>query len=79
MPRFFFESRDGAHLGPDDQGLEFPDQAAAELEAAQTAAAMLRDAVGPDSVGEVTITLLDETGRRLSHLTASLSIKPAQP
>jgi hypothetical protein len=79
MPRFFFESQDGAYTGRDEEGLEFPDRAAAESQAAETAAAMLQESLSRGRSGEVTIVLLDETGSALSSLTATLTIKRPQP
>ena len=77
MARFFFESRDGVQTGADDEGLEFPDQAAAESEAAQTAAAMLGESLSRGSSGNVTIVLLDHQRSQVSSLTATLTIKRA--
>ncbi|MBR0872523.1 hypothetical protein JQ633_19335 [Bradyrhizobium tropiciagri] len=44
MTRYFFDIRDGTGLYPDEEGLDLPDQRAAEMEAAHTLAVLARDA-----------------------------------
>ena len=43
MPLFHFDVREGVHFTPDEVGLECPDIAAAEREAAEAAASIGRD------------------------------------
>ncbi|WP_458197190.1 DUF6894 family protein, partial [Bradyrhizobium sp. UFLA05-153] len=40
--RYFFDIRDGAELYPNEEGLELANERVAELEAANTLAAMLK-------------------------------------
>jgi hypothetical protein len=41
--RYFFDIRSGGYLYPDEEGLELPNERAAELEAAHTLVGLARD------------------------------------
>jgi uncharacterized protein DUF6894 len=41
--RYYFDIRDGVDLCPDEEGLELPNQGAAEIEAAQSLVGMAKD------------------------------------
>ena len=45
MKRYYFDMRDGENVTRDDEGLEFPDLAAAQEEAAKALADIARDVV----------------------------------
>jgi hypothetical protein len=50
MPRYFFDIRDGNELHRDEEGLDFPDLATAEREAAEAAACILQTPPGRTAV-----------------------------
>ena len=65
MQRYFFHTADGAP-DRDTEGFDLPDHAAARLEAARYAGALIRDVPGTlwDD-GELRIQVTDDTGRKL--------------
>lgn len=62
MPRYFFDIRDGAGLALDEEGLELPDQRAAELEAARTLGELTRDLATHFDRQDVAIEVRTEGG-----------------
>ena len=62
MIRYFFDIRDGVELYPDEEGLELANERAAELEAANTLAAMARDAPGIGDRQDIAIEVRTEVG-----------------
>ncbi|WFU37552.1 hypothetical protein QA640_24065 [Bradyrhizobium sp. CB82] len=62
MIRYFFDIRDGAELYPDEEGLELPNERAAEIEAAHTLAAMARDATDLGDRHDTAIEVRTEAG-----------------
>ncbi|MGY8685407.1 hypothetical protein Q2941_47965 [Bradyrhizobium sp. UFLA05-153] len=62
MIRYFFDIRDGAELYPDEEGLELANERVAELEAANTLAAMLKDAPGLRDQQDMAIEVRSEVG-----------------
>ncbi|MGV7219649.1 DUF6894 family protein [Bradyrhizobium sp. UFLA05-112] len=62
MIRYFFDIRDGAELYPDEEGLELTNERAAELEAANTLAAMLKEAPGMSDQQDMAIEVRSEVG-----------------
>ena len=66
MGRFYFHVRTGDRLTPDEEGIEFPDLAAAQHEAVLAAREVLADAImtGRSEVPEAFV-IADERGRPL--------------
>ncbi|WP_347336313.1 DUF6894 family protein [Bradyrhizobium viridifuturi] len=62
MVRYFFDIRDGTGLYPDEEGLEFEDQRAAELEAARTLGELARDLASLDDRHDFAIEVRTEDG-----------------
>ncbi|MDH2386623.1 MULTISPECIES: hypothetical protein [unclassified Bradyrhizobium] len=62
MLRYFFDIRDGTGLYPDEEGLEFPDQRSAEMEAARTLGELARDFAALDDRHDVAIEVRTEDG-----------------
>ncbi|MGY4475822.1 DUF6894 family protein [Bradyrhizobium sp. USDA 3364] len=62
MLRYFFDIRDGSGLYPDEEGLEFPDQRAAEMEAARTLGELARDLATLHDRQDVAIEVRTEDG-----------------
>lgn len=62
MVRFFFDSRDNDHFLRDEEGLEFPDLAAAEREAAQALAEIALDVVPGSERRTLVIEVRDDLG-----------------
>jgi len=48
MTRYFFDIRDGCDLYPDDIGQDLADEKAAEIEATQSLAGMIKDDLAED-------------------------------
>ncbi|VIO78983.1 hypothetical protein CI1B_76210 [Bradyrhizobium ivorense] len=62
MARYFFDIRDVTGLYPDEEGMEFPDQKAAEVEAARTLAEIAKDAAPMDERTDVIIEVRTGAG-----------------
>ncbi|VIO74852.1 hypothetical protein CI1B_56310 [Bradyrhizobium ivorense] len=60
MMRYFFDIRDGKNLYP-DEGLDLPNQLAAEVEATDALAALARDAADENKRRDVAIEVRSET------------------
>ena len=66
MKRYYFDMRDGENVTRDDEGLEFPDLAAAQEEAAKALADIARDVVRKSvrapSGQRMVVEVRDDTG-----------------
>ena len=78
MPTFYFDVRGDGGFIHDEDGLEVPDLATAEREAAETAATIARDRFGRGEA-EIVIDIRDERGARVATVAASVSIIRARP
>ena len=69
MPKYFFHIRDQNHLVPDEEGMEFPDFAAAQAEARNSARDLLAQCVKEHRpVGGLQLEVTDNVGRTLETL-----------
>ncbi|WP_439400304.1 DUF6894 family protein (plasmid) [Bradyrhizobium sp. PMVTL-01] len=66
MPRYYFDLRDGTHLGRDEEGLDLPDMEAVQNEATRALSDLARDAIRATAALGVTrnlsIEVRDEQG-----------------
>lgn len=62
MARYFFDIRDGTGLYPDEEGLDCPNQKAAELEAARTLGEIVKEVIPPIDRADVAIEVRTEDG-----------------
>ena len=79
MPLFHFDVREGVRFTPDEEGLEFPDIAAAEREAAETAASIGRDLLPEGSARAVTVEVRNQHGHRVVTATVTLALDRVDP
>jgi hypothetical protein len=79
MPRFYFEIREGTRFVPEDEGLEFPDLAAAEREAAEAAAGIGRDRLPKGDAREISVEVLNEHRQRVITVTVSMTVHRVEP
>ena len=79
MPVFYFDVREGVHFVPDDRGLEFPDIAAAEREAAEAAASIGRDSLPKGRARSVTVEVRNQYGQRIITATVTLAVDRVDP
>ena len=79
VPRFYFDSREGAKFVPDEEGLEFPDLDAAEREAAEAAAEIGRDRLPRGDSRDVTVEVRNEHGQRVLTVRVSIEIDRVAP
>lgn len=71
MPRYFFHIRHPDQLVPDEEGAEFPDDAAARSEGLESARDIAADAVrGGKSVTGWAIEIVDGNARALGSVSA---------
>ena len=63
MTRYYFDIRDSTGLYPDEEGLEFPTQREAEVEAAETLAGLARDLASLDERQDVAVEVRTDRGR----------------
>jgi len=61
--RYYFDIRDSTGLYPDEEGLEFPTQREAEIEAAETLAGLARDLASLDEREDVAVEVRTDSGR----------------
>ena len=76
MPRYFFDTDDGAVLHRDDEGTDCEDNDAARIEAMCSMADLARQYLptfGPDQKLEMTVR--DEHDRALLHLALNLTVR----
>ena len=62
MTRYYFDIRDSTGLYPDEEGLEFPTQREAEIEAAETLAGLARDLASQDERQDVAVEVRTDSG-----------------
>jgi hypothetical protein len=62
MQRYFFDIRNNGDLSLDEEGLEFPSQRAAEIEAARSLADMAREMAPADDLSGIAIEVRAEAG-----------------
>lgn len=77
MPRYYFDLTDGVGTALDEEGLELPDLAAAQDEAAKALADMTRDAVRAHAGGaaqRMLIEVRDEDGP-VMHVRFSFEVE----
>jgi DNA-binding IclR family transcriptional regulator len=72
MPRFYFDVREGRRFTRDEEGLEFPDLAAAERDAACAAAEIACDALPSGEIGEISVAIRDKNQQPVMTLTVSM-------
>jgi hypothetical protein len=75
MPRFFFDFREDECLSTDEEGLDLPDVAAAESEAAKAAADVGAEVLPNGSVRAVMVQVRSETGQRVMNVTVSMAVQ----
>lgn len=63
MTRYYFDIRDSTGLYPDEEGLEFPTQREAEVEAAETLAGLARDLATMDERQDVAVEVRTDSER----------------
>ena len=79
MALFYFDVREGVRFVPDEEGLEFPDVAAAEREAAESAACIGRDLLPRGDARAVTVEVRNEHGQRVATATVTLALDRVDP
>jgi hypothetical protein len=82
MPRYFFDMWHDAAFVSDEEGAEYPDVIAAELEAAVVAAQLGRDVLPQLRNNAIIIEVRDESGQRVLTVTIGLQVVrhyPGQP
>ena len=79
MSRFFFDVREGARFTPDEEGLEFPNIAAAERAAAEAAAEIGRDLLPTGGTRSVTVEVRNQHGQRVATALVTLAIDRVHP
>lgn len=79
MPLFYFDVREGVRFVTDAEGLEFPDMAAAEREAAEAAASIGRDLLPKGIARSVTVEVRNENRQRVITATVTLAIDRVDP
>jgi hypothetical protein len=78
MPRYFFDTQDGAHVIEDDVGLEFPDIGSVRQEAARYLAGIAKDAL-PNSVRrELAVIVRDNQSRPVLKTSLIFEIEPLE-
>lgn len=75
MPRFYFDIRQGHRFYPDREGLDLPDLASAETEAASAAAAIGSDLLPCKADEQVTVELRAEGGQPVAAITVRMTIE----
>lgn len=73
MQRFFVEFDDGDQVGPDEEGLDFPDVEAARRELIAALPAIAQEKFETGREGELVATLKD--GQGLPILRAAVSVR----
>jgi hypothetical protein len=79
VPRFYFDTREGARFIPDETGLEFDSLDAAEREAASAAAEIGRDRLPKGDARAFTVELKNEHRQRVLTVTVSMEIHRVDP
>ena len=76
MPRYYFDTRDGAGFVRDWEGLEFPDDDAARDEAAKALGCMARDALQRASSRMLSIEVRDHRKEPLLAARLTFEVTP---
>jgi hypothetical protein len=79
VPRFYFDTREGATFIPDDEGVEFPDRNVAERAAAVAAAEMGRDCLSKGGDRDLTIEVRNEHQKHVLTVTVVMKIERIDP
>jgi hypothetical protein len=79
VPRYYLDLREGQLLVSDEEGLEFDSLAAAECEAAKSAAEIWWNRLPKGDAREITVELRNEDGRRVLTVTVSMVINRVDP
>jgi hypothetical protein len=75
VPRFYFDTQEGATFTLDDEGVEFSDLDDAERAAAVAAAEMARDCLPKGGDRDLTIEVRDEYQKHVLTVTVAMTIK----
>ncbi len=76
--RFYFHIREGSRFIPDDEGVEFPDLTAAEMEAAE-AAEMGRDRLPRGDARDIAVEVRNEHGQRVNTVRITMEVDRVAP
>jgi hypothetical protein len=79
VPRFYFDTQEGATFTPDDEGLEFANLDVAERAAALAAAEMGRDYLPKGGDRDLTIEIRNEHRKRVLTVTVAMTIERHDP
>ena len=79
MPRFYFDTREGATFTPDNEGVEFPSLDDAERAAAVAAAEMGRDCLPKGGDRDLTIEVRNQHRMRVLTVTVVMKIERNYP
>ena len=72
MPYFYFDVREGDLLLKDEEGLDLPDIAAAEHEAADTVAMLARELLPRSQFRPVSVEVRDSAGQQLAVVSCAI-------
>ncbi len=75
MPRYFFDTYDGDHFLPDDQGIELENLAAAKAEASRGLADMAGDELPDGDQRSFVVRVRDEAGEVVLQAALSLVVE----
>ena len=78
MPRYHFDTHDGAHFTTDETGVQLDGIKAARQEAARRLAELAQEILPNDDRREVVIEVKDETGQRVLVAKLSVSIEATE-
>lgn len=76
MPRYFFDSRDGDSLIPDEEGLELNSLQAVKLAATRGLGDWAKDAIPGAAKGDLAIEVRDDSGNRIFSAALSFKTQP---
>ena len=79
MQRYYFDVREGVRFVEDEDGLQLPDLASAEREAAEAAASIGRDLLPKGTARSVTVEVRNEHGKRVVTATVTLALDRVDP
>ncbi|MEA2879191.1 MAG: hypothetical protein QOF14_4387 [Hyphomicrobiales bacterium] len=79
MPLFYFDVREGVRFVPDEDGQEFADLNAAEMEGAKAAASIGRDLLPTGRARSVTVEVRNQHGQRVVTATVVLALDRVHP